>query len=49
MPSISNTETPRIPNTPKTHPKEFFNTTKNTIANKIRVATSFQIRKAKEE
>ena len=49
IPNIKKIETPIIPTVPKIHPKAFFKTTKKTQANKIIVATSFQILKANEE
>ena len=49
IPSINNIETPTIPTTPKIHPNEVFKITKNTQANNIIVATSFQILNANEE
>lgn len=49
IPNMSKTETPTIPTTPKIQPKVLFKTTRKTQAKSMIVATSFQIRKAKEE
>ena len=49
IPSINKRASPTIDKTPKIQWKLLFRITRNTTANKIRVAPSFQIRIKKEE